>query len=218
MTPSSPTLRIVHAADEFVVVDKPEGMLSVPGKGPDRQHCVVSVVRELFPRAEGPLVVHRLDMDTSGLLVVALTSAMQRALSMEFEQRRVHKRYIALLKGEVTHADRGTVDAALRLDPERRPYQVHDELMGRPALTHWRILAREPGRTRVELTPITGRTHQLRVHAALARPIGIGHPIIGDILYAPNDGGARLMLHAATLEFTIPGTTNRMTFNSEPGF
>lgn len=213
-------LPILAATDEFVVVDKPAGLLSVPGKGPEKQDCVAARVRAMFPRARGPLIVHRLDMDTSGLLVLGLTPEAQSNLSLQFEERRVFKRYIALLEGIVAHADGGEVDAPLRLDVSRRPYQVFDWLHGRPALTRWGVLAFEIDRTRVWFDPLTGRTHQLRVHAALRPPIGIGHPILGDPLYGRRGGGdaPRLMLHATCLRFSDPQTGREVEYSSAPGF
>ncbi|MFM9956750.1 MAG: RluA family pseudouridine synthase [Phycisphaerales bacterium] len=213
-------LTILAATDDYAVVDKPPGLLSVPGKGPDKQDCVPARVRARFPHATGPLIVHRLDMDTSGLLVVGLNPRAQANLSLQFEQRRVFKRYIALLDGIVAHADHGEVDAPLRLDVSRRPYQVFDWLHGRPALTRWGVLTFEIDRTRVSFEPLTGRTHQLRVHAALRPPIGIGHPILGDPLYgsAKAPPVPRLMLHAAVLRFSDPSTNREVEFTSAPGF
>lgn len=216
--PPPPEIRVVDASDLWVVVVKPAGLLSVPGKGEAKQDCVVSRVRALFPSADGPLIVHRLDMDTSGLMVLGLTREAQNALSRQFEERRVEKRYVALLDGTVSHADRGIVDAPLRLDVRNRPYQVHDWLHGREALTRWRVLSLEVDRTRVEFEPLTGRTHQLRVHAALPRPIGIGHAILGDVLYGRGASADRLMLHAGALCFSDPATGLPVRFESAPEF
>lgn len=211
-------LRIVHAEPRLVVVEKPSGMLSVPGKGPEKMDCVVSRVRAMYPAAAGPLVVHRLDMETSGLLVVALDVGAQRDLSGQFERRTVFKRYVALVEGMVPR-DEGTVDVPIRLDVERRPYQIADFAQGRPATTRYRVLSREVDRTRVQFEPVTGRTHQLRVHAALppmveGRAGGLGCPIVGDVLYGRGDGSERLMLHASFLSFTHPDTGARMEFHS----
>lgn len=195
-------LTVIHATDRFVVVVKPSGLLSVPGKGPDRRRCAASIVAERFPRASGPLVVHRLDMDTSGLMVFALDEAAQRDLSAQFESRAVEKSYIAVVCGGVT-AESGRVDEPMRLDVDRRPIQIIDHAQGRPATTIWRLLSIEPDRSRLELTPVTGRTHQLRVHLA-----HIGHPIAGDVLYGPqpqtSDAAERLLLHASRLSFMEP--------------
>ncbi|MBX3401840.1 MAG: RluA family pseudouridine synthase [Phycisphaeraceae bacterium] len=208
-------LPIVHAADRFVVVNKPAGLLSVPGKGPDKQDCVASRVLRMFPHASGPLVVHRLDMDTSGLIVVALDADAQRDLSRQFEQREVEKAYIALVEG-IVPSDSGEINAAIRLDIDRRPYHIVDPVHGAPSLTHWNVLAFETDRTRLRFVPHTGRTHQLRVHAA-----HIGHPIIGDPLYGRREHpDQRLMLHAAELAFRDPSSpsTRLLRFSISPEF
>ena len=223
-------LCIIHAAERYVVIDKPAGLLSVPGKGPEKQDCAVARVRERFPHATGPMVVHRLDMDTSGLLIVALDAPAQRELSMRFAAREVEKRYVALLDG-IVEADSGEVRLPLRPDVENRPVQIVDFVHGNEAITRWKVLSREVDRTRVEMTPLTGKTHQLRVHAAVPRDAivmpdgsrtgGIGHAIVGDVLYGPDaasngadlpvqrDGHppreSRLMLHAAHLALATPG-------------
>jgi tRNA pseudouridine32 synthase / 23S rRNA pseudouridine746 synthase len=193
-------MRVILATDRFVVIDKPSGLLSVPGKGEHKQDCVPARVRLLFPKATGPLVVHRLDMETSGLLVLGLDADAQRELSGQFERRETEKRYIALLRGDVAQ-DQGEVSLPIRPDIDNRPYQIVDHVHGRPAITRYRVLSREIDRTRVEFTPVTGRSHQLRVHAAL----GMGCPIVGDVLYGDGEG-ERLMLHAAELGFREPGT------------
>jgi tRNA pseudouridine32 synthase/23S rRNA pseudouridine746 synthase len=207
---------IVHATDRYAVIEKPPGLLSVPGKGEDNQDCAAARVREHFPRATGPLVVHRLDMDTSGLLVFGLDADAQRELSVHFEQRRVEKSYTAVVAGHL-HAERGEVDVPIRADLTNRPVQIVDPEFGKPSHTVWRILALEPDRTRVELVPMTGRTHQLRVHMA-----SIGHAILGDVLYGPQPETARaserLLLHAAMLEFPEPGTGHRKRFESTAPF
>lgn len=208
-------LPIVHATDRFVVVNKPAGLLSVPGKGPDKQDCVAARVARMFPHATGPMVVHRLDMDTSGLIVVALDADAQRELSRQFEQREVEKAYIALVEGHVA-SEHGTVDVPMRMDIDRRPYQIIDFVHGSPSLTHWSVLAYETDRTRLRFVPHTGRTHQLRVHAA-----HIGHPIIGDPLYGRREHpDQRLMLHAAELAFRDPGSpsTRLVRFVTNPDF
>lgn len=237
MLPSS--LPILHEAERFVVIDKPAGLLSVPGKGPEKADCAAARVRTAFPDARGPLVVHRLDMDTSGLMVFALDEDAQRDLSRQFEERRVEKAYVALLETIDVDLDvsplageSGVVDAPMRVDLGNRPFQIHDPVHGRPAQTRWRVLAREPDRVRVRFEPITGRAHQLRVHASLAPPLGLGAPILGDVLYNPTDHRlareldetpprsprGRLMLHATELSFLIPGTRRRVEFRSAPPF
>jgi tRNA pseudouridine32 synthase/23S rRNA pseudouridine746 synthase len=218
LPPQDAALRIVHAGGRFVVVDKPPGMLSVPGKGPDKADCVASRVAAIFPAATGPFIVHRLDMETSGLMVLGLDPDAQRELSGQFEARTVEKIYVALVVGILTR-DAGTIDLPIRPDPARRPLQVVDPVQGRSAVTGWRALARETDRTRVEFRPITGRTHQIRVHAAAPEPIGgLGSPILGDVLYGSDTPSPRLMLHAALLSFRAPGGVARVEFRSPPAF
>jgi tRNA pseudouridine32 synthase/23S rRNA pseudouridine746 synthase len=204
--------RIILQGERFVVVDKPSGMLSVPGKGPQKQDCVAARVRAMFPGATGPLIVHRLDMETSGLLVLGLDEDAQRDLSGQFERRTTDKRYTAILEGSVVQ-DVGDITLPIRLDVDRRPFQIVDHVQGREAVTRYRVLSREIDRTRVEFTPLTGRTHQLRVHAAA----GLACPIVGDVLYG-RDSGERLMLHASWLAFVDPGTGRRVEVESPAPF
>ena len=209
---------IIHAAERFVVINKPSGLLSVPGIGAHKADCAASRVRGMFPRATGPLVVHRLDMETSGLLVFGLDPDAQRDLSLQFEERDTLKRYVALVDGLVDH-DIGTIDLPMRLDIDNRPYQIIDHVQGKPAHTRYRVLARETDRTRIEFAPVTGRSHQLRVHAATPRAAGgLGHPILGDPLYGEKSSAERLMLHAAYLSFRIPGEATRVEFHCPPEF
>lgn len=222
-------LTVVHATGAWVVVCKPAGLLSVPGKGPDKADCVASRVAAMFPHAFGPLVVHRLDMDTSGLMVLGLTPDAQRELSRQFEHRHTEKRYVALVDGLLDAGESGRINAPMRLDPDYRPYQVIDREHGRPASTRWRLLSHETDRTRIHLHPLTGRTHQLRLHcAAHASDGGLGRAILGDVLYgsgyrSPRDPGRlapapRLMLHACNLSFTDPDSGRRKGFASAPPF
>ena len=211
-------IRIVHEGERFVVVDKPANALSVPGARPGREDCVAARVRARYPRAQGPLVVHRLDMETSGLMVLALDPDAHRGLSRQFAERRVDKGYVAVVAGRV-EGDAGTVDLPLRLDVGNRPYQVVDHQHGRAALTRWRVLERDEGATRIAFFPQTGRTHQLRLHAAC--PVtrgGLGCPILGDSLYGDPGSAPRLRLHAAALGFEVPGTGERVTFESPVPF
>jgi len=210
---SLPNIRVVHASARYAVIDKPSGMLSVPGKGEAKQDCAAARVRAMLPQARGPLVVHRLDMETSGLMVFGLDEDAQRGLSGQFERREVVKKYVALLTGDLA-AESGEVSLPLRCDLERRPIQIVDHEHGRPALTRWRVVARETDRTRVVFEPHTGRTHQLRVHATA----GLGAPILGDGLYGDASTAARLMLHAAYLSFREPGTERWVEFRSSPEF
>lgn len=203
---------IVHVDAELIVVNKPSGLLSVPGRGPDKQDCAIQRIQADYPEA---LIVHRLDMATSGLLLLARGPAMQRALSLDFAERRVHKRYIALLRGRLAGPDQGwaEVDLPLLTDWPNRPRQKIDHAGGKPSLTRYRVLAHSAdaaASTRVELEPVTGRTHQLRVHM-----LALGHPIAGDRLYGPaDDDGARLLLHACYLG--LPG--RGLQFESAPEF
>lgn len=205
--------RVVFATRRYVVVEKPSGMLSVPGKGPQKRDCVAVRVAAMFPDAQGSLVAHRLDMETSGLMVLGLDAAAQRHLSRQFEDRVVRKAYVALLDGEVP-GDQGLVDLPMRPDIDNRPVQIVDHTHGRPALTRWRVLAREVDRTRVRFEPITGRTHQLRLHAAA----GLRRPILGDVLYGDPASAERLMLHASELSFLDPENGRRVEFASVPPF
>ncbi|MGH7132508.1 MAG: RluA family pseudouridine synthase [Phycisphaerales bacterium] len=189
---------MVRAGERWVVVEKPARVLSVPGKGAEKQACVASWVRGRFPAATGPLVVHRLDMDTSGLMVLALDAEAQRDLSRQFEERRTEKAYVAVVSGRV-EGEAGEISAPMRLDVERRPVQIIDAVQGREAVTRWRVIDREGKTTRLRLEPVTGRTHQLRLHCA-----HIGHPILGDVLYGDGNSAERLMLHAAELAFQEP--------------
>lgn len=213
MLPIPPGITVVHASGRYVVVAKPPGLLSVPGKGEAKQDCVIARVREAFPHAAGPMVVHRLDMETSGLMIVALDADAQRELSGRFERREVEKDYIAVVRGG-PDADEGTVDLPLRLDPDNRPRQVVDHVHGRAAITQWRVLSRDAATTRLRLHPVTGRSHQLRLHCAF----GLGCPIVGDVLYGDGHAGDRLLLHASRLVLTPPGEQVPRVFESEPAF
>ena len=201
-----------------MVVDKPAGLLSVPGKpvpgGPDNQDCVAARIRARFPDARGPLTVHRLDMETSGLLVLGLDPEAQRDLSMQFEQRRVGKSYVALVAGAPSEAA-GRISLPLRPDIENRPRQIVDFVHGREAITDWSVMGRADESTRLRLEPLTGRTHQLRLH--LSHDRGLGLPIVGDRLYG-GPTAPRLMLHAAFLEFTDPESGRRISFESATPF
>lgn len=208
-------LTVVYEDDHIVVVDKPSGLLSVPGKGEANQDCVVARVLARYPRSIGHPSVHRLDQDTSGLLLLAFTEEAHRILSIQFMDKLVGKRYIALLDG-VVEQDAGVVELAFRLDPDNRPYQIYDPERGKLGTTRWRKLGVENGRTRVEFMPLTGRTHQLRLHASHEK--GLGVPIVGDRLYGSGTGPGQLKLHASTLRFRHPVTRQPMEFHSDPPF
>lgn len=189
-------LTILHDDHELIFVDKPPGLLSVPGKGPLLADCLIERVRRVFPTV---LLVHRLDRDTSGVMVFALTPLAQRHLGWQFEERTTKKTYVARLWGETAERE-GIVDRPIAVDWPNRPRQMISP-EGRPAVTHWKALKRGEGETRVRLTPETGRSHQLRVHM-----LSMGHPILGDPLYAegPAREHPRLMLHAESLRVRHP--------------
>ncbi len=199
--PSEPAT--VYEDEQLLVVDKPSGLLTVPGRSARLRECVVTRLRERYPDATGPLVVHRLDLDTSGLLLVAKDRDTASALQRLFSLRAIDKQYVAWLDGDVP-GDHGRIHLPLRVDVDDRPRQIHDPVHGKPAETEWTVVAREHGRTRVQFTPRTGRTHQLRVHAA--HPHGLDAPIVGDRLYGrtPPQEGERLQLHAERLAFVHP--------------
>jgi tRNA pseudouridine32 synthase/23S rRNA pseudouridine746 synthase len=209
------TIPILHADDDIVVICKPSGLLSVPGKGPENQDCVVSRIKAMFPDCPDHPEVHRLDMDTSGLMVLARTKEAHRELSRQFHDRETKKRYIALLDGELAEQS-GTIKLPFRLDVDNRPMQIYDPVHGKLGITHWKVLNVENGKTRVEFIPITGRTHQLRIHAASEH--GLGVPIIGDRLYGSGDAPGQLKLHACFLSFRHPTTGKKLRFHSEPLF
>ena len=194
-------LHIIYNNKEMAVVSKPAGLLSVPGK--DGQPSVQEAMRQMFPDATGPLIVHRLDMDTSGLMLIALTKEKYHELQDLFLHRRIHKVYHALLEHEMPVGTEGDIDLPLRPDFDDRPRQMVDETHGKAAQTHYRVLENRDGHALVELRPITGRTHQLRVHCA--HPLGLGNPIVGDRLYGKP--AARLMLHAKRIELRPPSNS-----------
>ena len=207
----SQNLEIVYEDPWLSVINKPAGMLSVPGK--EDAVSVYSLMRRQYPEADGPLTVHRLDMATSGLMLIAKTKRVHQNLQAQFKNRLVRKRYVALLEG-IVPKDKGTVDLPLCLNPLDRPRQMVHTEHGKPAITDYQVLERLDGkRTRIAFYPRTGRTHQLRIHAA--HPLGLHCPIIGDELYG--EKADRLYLHAEYLEFTHPitGETVRITKEAE---
>ncbi|MGE0348974.1 RluA family pseudouridine synthase [Hydrogenophaga sp.] len=215
------TPQVIHEDDHLIVLDKPAGLLAVPGKGPDKQDCLSARAQARWPDA---LVVHRLDMSTSGLVVMARGLEAQRALSRAFEQREVHKRYTAVVAGTLNNPqpDNGwnTIGLPITIDWPNRPRSIVSHELGKPSVTRWRLAPTPPQSpalhtgiaTRVELEPVTGRTHQLRVHLQ-----AIGHAILGDPLYATPEQQAqapRLLLHAHHLTLPHPQTGAAMAFTS----
>ncbi len=215
----TPGFELVHADASLLVLNKAAGLLSVPGRGEDKQDCLSTRVQQHFPDA---LVVHRLDMATSGLLVMARSIAIQRALGALFEHRQVDKRYVAVLDGVLAYAPGdsgwGLIDLPIAVDWPNRPLRIIDAVHGKASQTRWRVLARDAAAssTRLELAPLTGRSHQLRVHLQ-----AIGHPILGDRLYGSDAVQARaprLLLHASALAFAHPVSGQPLLFNSPVPF
>ncbi|TYK67188.1 pseudouridine synthase [Colwellia echini] len=218
--PMSPYLDIIYQDDDIVVLNKASGILSVPGRLPEHQDCLQNRVQRVLPSAT---IVHRLDMATSGIMIMALNKPAHVAISRQFEQRKTQKSYLARVFGRVTETN-GSVDLPLICDWPNRPKQMVDHECGKKSLTHFRVLGYsdenstdeampvEPITTLVELTPVTGRSHQLRVHM-----LAIGHPILGDRLYATNDALTmrnRLQLHALNLSLFHPTSEELMTFSA----
>lgn len=221
-------IKIIYRDSDIIVVNKQSGILSVPGRGPEKQDCIVNRVKRLFPDCIEQPSVHRLDMETSGLLVLAFTKEAHRELNRQFEQKEVFKKYVALVDGILAKkgiAKEGTMELFFRVDLENRPHQIWDKVYGKNAVTQWQIKnveyytapdkSRRPA-TRVIFIPHTGRTHQLRLAASDVH--GFGVPIIGDTLYGKCEEEERLLLHAFELEFTHPRTKERMHFVCPPEF
>ncbi len=208
--PDSPP-RIVHADASLLVVDKPAGLLTVPGRGPDKTDCLIARLREEYPSV---LLVHRLDRDTSGLVIFAVTPQAQAHLGQQFEGRVVEKSYVARVQGVPAQA-KGQVDLPMSVDWPNRPRQKICHETGRPAVTDWRILRDEGETALIQMKPRTGRTHQLRVHM-----MALGHPILGDTLYAEGSvrDHPRLMLHAERLGLNHPVSGERLNLRSRAPF
>jgi len=205
---------VLHADAHCIVVCKPSGLLAVPGRGEAGRDCLSERVRSRYADA---LIVHRLDMATSGLMLLARGAHAQRALSIAFERREVHKRYLAVVSGLLGTRE-GEIDLPLAADWPNRPRQQVDAIRGRPSLTRYRLLEADAARnaTRVELEPVTGRAHQLRVHL-----LALGHPILGDTLYGNAEvqaAASRLLLHATSLRFAHPASGEPMSFDSAAPF
>jgi len=193
---------IVYQDEYIVAVNKPQGLLSVPGLGPDKQDCMISRLLEIIPEAK---VVHRLDCYTSGLMLFAIGIEMQRALSRIFHDRKIDKQYIAVVR-QWFEEEEGVIKFPLRCDIDNRPHQIVDYEHGKSAVTYWQVLQRNSDSVRLLLKPETGRTHQLRVHCA-----AMGHPIIGDGLYGKDEvKQPRMLLHADNLAFEHPITEKQM--------
>ena len=210
--PTTPYLSIVYQDDDIVLLNKPSGLLSVPGKAKEHTDSLQSRVQRVFPTAT---VVHRLDMATSGLMLMALNKPAHRHVSKQFELRQTSKTYQAIIYGVVKKND-GEVNLPLICDWPNRPKQMVDHQRGKKALTHWSVMQRNKHTTRVELKPVTGRSHQLRVHM-----LSMGHPIIGDRLYAHEEAlqlANRLNLHAMTLGFRHPRTEQPLRFETSVPF
>ena len=210
--PTDPYLDIVYRDDVVIVLNKPSGLLSVPGKAPEHKDSLQKRVATVLPTAT---VVHRLDMATSGLMVMALNKDAHRHLSRQFQDRLTEKTYVARVWGQV-EADEGSVDLPLICDWPNRPKQMVDHNIGKPALTHWQVIERHEKDTLMLLKPITGRSHQLRVHM-----LSLGHPILGDRLYAHPEAleaAPRLQLHARELIFSHPQSEQSLSFYQAADF
>jgi len=204
-------LETVYEDEYIVVVNKPFGLLSVPGK--EITDSVSTRLREKYPQATGPLLLHRLDQDTSGLLLAAKSEQVHKKLQAQFLKRTVQKRYVALLESECASKE-GDIDLPLRVDLDNRPNQMVCYDHGKQAITHYKVVSVEGGKTRIHLFPHTGRTHQLRVH--VAHPLGLNNPIVGDILYGANSD--RMYLHAEFLEFIHPVSREKVSVEAKAGF
>ncbi|HAK44533.1 MAG TPA: RNA pseudouridine synthase [Spirochaeta sp.] len=219
----SPAVEVLYHDESIVVINKPAGMLSVPGRGQEKSDSAASRIRKLFPGCIEQPSVHRLDMDTSGLMVYALTREAHRNLSIQFQDSKICKKYIAVLDGLLSAelGNSGRIELRFRLDPANRPLQVFDPVQGKTGITLWRKLEVQDGRTRVEFEPQTGRTHQLRLHSANRN--GLGCPIAGDRLYGSSSdeehaAGERMMLHASNLVFIHPCPSGKMSFECKAPF
>lgn len=229
-------LEILYRDESIVIVNKQSGLLSVPGRGEDKQDCIVTRLKRLFPDCIEQPSVHRLDMETSGLLILAFTKEAHRAMNMQFEKGTVHKKYVALLDGILERSSgmmapkngqtEGVMELKFRLDVDNRPHQIYDEVYGKNGITEWKkdgtVVYENPANgerkhvTKVIFIPHTGRTHQLRLASSDSH--GFGLPIIGDTLYGTCSEGQRLMLHAFEIEFDHPVTGQKMHFECKSPF
>lgn len=206
-SPPTDEIAVLHEDSDLLIVDKPAGLLSVPGKGGDLADCLLTRLERAFPTAR---LVHRLDRDTSGVMVFAMTAHAQRHLNAQFEARKVKKTYLARVTGRLTPSA-GEIDLPLTVDWPNRPRQMVCLEKGKPSLTGWKVLKASDEESRVRLFPLTGRSHQLRVHM-----LSLGHPILGDTLYAPETAAnyPRMMLHAEELRLNHPETGKGMKFRA----
>jgi tRNA pseudouridine32 synthase/23S rRNA pseudouridine746 synthase len=209
--PPNDPLDVIHADHEILMVNKPSGLLSVPGKGPHLADCLIARVQVAFPQA---LLIHRLDRDTSGVMVFALTRHAQRHIGLQFEKRMTKKTYVARVWGRL-EPKMGTVDLPLIVDWENRPLQKVCHETGKSAQTDWRVLRSDATESRVRLMPKTGRSHQLRVHM-----LSLGHPILGDPFYSQGEAGQyeRLMLHSEELRLRHPDGGEGVKFRAKAPF
>lgn len=214
LTPTTEPWQLIYQDEQLLVVNKPAMLLTVPGRHPANFDCLISRVQQQFPTAQ---VVHRLDYDTSGLVILPLSKAALSNISKQFQARAVHKRYQALVQGQVTPIS-GSIDLPIAADPIHRPLYKICQVTGKPSLTHYQLLDYDQARdlSRLLLSPVTGRSHQLRVHL-----LSLGHPIIGDTLYGDATNialSSRLCLHAAAIEFCHPLSGQLLQFAVEAGF
>jgi len=212
-TPPLDTPKVLYTDNEIIIVNKPAGLLSVPGRGEDKQDCLISRIQKRYPEA---LIVHRLDMPTSGILILARNNQTHRQLSKQFQERQIAKEYIAVVRG-IVKEQQGEINLPLITDWPNRPKQKIDHESGKPSLTQYEILSinTKEQTTKLKLTPITGRSHQLRVHL-----LSIGHIIIGDGLYSEVEAKkeTRLHLHATKITFPQPVTQEKLTFECDCPF
>ena len=210
-TPPDTPLDVLHEDHQILIVNKPAGLLSVPGKTPELADCLIARLEIAYPQV---LLVHRLDRDTSGVMVFALTPHAQRHLGLQFEKRQTKKTYLARVAGRM-EPKTGTVDLPLIVDWPNRPWQMVDPENGKPAVTDWRVMKASDVESRVQLYPLTGRSHQLRVHM-----LSLGHPILGDPLYASETAEQypRMMLHAEELRLRHPDGGAGMKFRVKAPF
>jgi tRNA pseudouridine32 synthase/23S rRNA pseudouridine746 synthase len=215
-------LTIIHESPEWVIISKPSGLLSVPGTRSNIDDSASQRIQTLYPQAQGGLVVHRLDLSTSGLMIFALTPNALAAFHQLFVKKEVSKHYTAVVSTSPQHAQiladqkEGMIHLPLRLDPFQRPLQIHDSLHGKPCSTQWSYQDQHPLGSLLTLSPITGRTHQLRVHCA--HPLGLNSAIVGDRLYHRTSQNQRLHLHASALSFVDPLSQQRFSFEDPAPF